>query len=166
MGTHILDIARFYFGEPLQLSCQTHRVHADIRGEDVATVMLLMRGGRTTVTCELGYAENALEHECFPQTLALLEGSRGSIEITEGYEIRVTTKAGTKADRHPPARYAWSDPMHEVVEASIVECNRHLLAAMRGEVTAETTGEDNLRTLSLVYDCYEAAARRSVIRYD
>jgi len=166
MGTHILDIARFCFGEPSQLACQTHRVHPDIRGEDVATVMLLMRAGRTTVTCELGYAENALEHECFPQTLALLEGSRGSIEIAPGYVIRVTTKTGTAVERHPPARYAWSDPMHEVVEASIVECNRHLLAALRGEAAAETTGEDNLRTLKLVYDCYEAAARRTVIRYD
>jgi hypothetical protein len=56
--------------------------------------------------------------------------------------------------------------MHEVVEASIVECNRHLLAALRGEATAETTGEDNLRTLKLVDDRYEAAARHSVIRYD
>jgi predicted dehydrogenase len=165
MGTHVLDIARFYFGEPDQLTCQTHRVHADIRGEDVATVMLLMREGRTTVTCELGYAENPLEHECFPQTLAMLEGSRGSMEIAPDYWIRVTTKSGTRVDRFAPARYAWSDPMHEVVEASIVECNRHLLAAMRGETAAETTGEDNLKTLRLVHDCYDAAARRCVIHY-
>ncbi len=165
MGTHILDIARFFFGEPDSLYCQTHRVHPNIRGEDVATVMLMMRGGRTTVTCEMGYAENYLEHECFPQTLVMVEGSRGSIEIAEDYVMRVTTETGTKADRFPPARYAWSDPLHEVVEASIVECNRHLLAAMRGEVPAETTGEDNVRTLKLVHDCYDSAAERRVVRY-
>jgi D-apiose dehydrogenase len=165
MGTHILDIARFFFGEPDQLSCQVHRVHPDIKGEDVATVMLLMRGGRTTVTCELGYAENFLEHECFPQTLALLEGASGSIEVTEGFMIRVTTRTGTRVEHAAPAHYGWTDPKHEVVEASIVECHRHLLAALRGEVKGETTGEDNLRTLRLVHDCYEAAAGRRTVTY-
>jgi predicted dehydrogenase len=165
MGTHILDIARFLFGEPESLYCQTHRVHANIKGEDVATVVLLSRGGETTVSCEMGYAENYLEHECFPQTLVMVEGAAGSLEITEDYWVRVTTKSGTRADRFPPAHYSWSDKQHEVVEASIVECNRHLLAALRGEVKAETTGEDNLRTLTLVYDSYDSAAGRSVIRY-
>ena len=164
MGTHILDIARFWFGEPEALYCQTHRVHTAIKGEDVATVMLLARGGRTTVTSEMGYAENFLEHECFPQTLAMIEGSLGSIEVTADYAVRVTTREGTRVDRFPPVRYAWSDPTHEVVDASIVACNRHLLSALRGEVAAETTGEDNLKTLALVHACYDSAAGRRVVR--
>ena len=56
MGSHILDVARFLFGEADSLYCQTHRVHRDIRGEDVATVMLRMRAA-TTVVCEMAYAE-------------------------------------------------------------------------------------------------------------
>jgi hypothetical protein len=32
-------------------------------------------------------------------------------------------------------------------------------------VKAETTGEDNLRTLKLVYDSYDSAQRREVITY-
>jgi predicted dehydrogenase len=165
MGTHLLDIARFWFGEPEALYCQTHRVHPALKGEDVATVMLLARGGRTTVSCEMGYAENYLEHECFPQTLAMVEGSRGSLEVTEDYVVRVTTRSGTRVDRFPPARYAWSDPTMEVVQASIVECNRHLLSALRGEVAAETTAEDNLKTLRLVHACYASAAERRVVRF-
>ena len=49
MGTHILDIARFYFGEAQSVYCQNQRVHPDVKGEDVATVMMMM-GGHTTVT--------------------------------------------------------------------------------------------------------------------
>ena len=60
----------------MQLLCQTHRVHPDIRGEDVATVMLSANRGSATVSCELGYAENYLERECFPQTLMLVEGEK------------------------------------------------------------------------------------------
>ncbi|HEY0550828.1 MAG TPA: Gfo/Idh/MocA family oxidoreductase, partial [Verrucomicrobiae bacterium] len=40
MGSHILDTARFLFGEARTLWCQTHRVHRDIQGEDAATVMM------------------------------------------------------------------------------------------------------------------------------
>ena len=39
MGSHTLDVARFLFGEVSSLYCQTGRVHPDIRGEDVATIV-------------------------------------------------------------------------------------------------------------------------------
>jgi predicted dehydrogenase len=34
MGSHLLDAARFLFGEADSLYCQTHRIHPDIKGED------------------------------------------------------------------------------------------------------------------------------------
>ena len=57
LGTHLLDVARFLFGEADRLYCQTHQIHKGIKGEDVATVMMHM-GGRTTVTCYMGFAGN------------------------------------------------------------------------------------------------------------
>lgn len=69
MGSHILDVARFLFGEAQSLYCQTQRVHPDIKGEDVATVMMKMQ--EVTVLCEMGYAENYLEKEAFPKPLFL-----------------------------------------------------------------------------------------------
>ncbi|MEX1018135.1 MAG: Gfo/Idh/MocA family oxidoreductase, partial [Litorilinea sp.] len=47
IGSHILDAARFLFGEAQTLYCHTQHVHRDlrheaVRGEDVATVMLHM----------------------------------------------------------------------------------------------------------------------------
>ncbi len=156
MGTHILDIARFLFGEAQTLYCQVHRVHPNIKGEDVATVMMLM-GGRTTVTCELGYPENHLEHDPFPQTLIFVEGEKGSAELAQDYWVRVTTGAGTHSRRFPPRRYAWADPDYLVVHSSIVPCNANLLQALRGEGQAETTAEDNLKTIILTFAAYESA---------
>ena len=157
MGTHILDIARFYFGEPEVVYCQSHRVHPDIKGEDVATVMLLANGGRTTVTCEMGYAESCYEQDVFPQTLVFVEGDKGTAEVGADYWIRVTTSDGTHARRCPPISYKWADPDYLVVHASIVPCHASFLRAFRGEGEAETTGADNLKTLKLVYACYESA---------
>jgi predicted dehydrogenase len=162
MGSHILDVARFLFGEADSLYCQTSRVHPDIKGEDVATVMLRM-GGQTTVLCQMAYAGNYLEREAFPQTFAFVEGERGSIELGQDYWLRVTTQAGTHARRYPPPRYAWADPAYDVVQASMVPCQANLLGALRGEQPAETTGEDNLKTTRLVFGAYASVAQNAVI---
>lgn len=164
MGSHLLDTARFLFGEAAELYCQTQRVHTDIRGEDVATVVLRTKEDATVVV-EMGYAENYLERECFPQTVIFVEGAKGSAELAPDYWVRVTTAAGTHARRVPPPRYAWADPAYEVVHSSIVPCQANLLAALRGKSQAETTGEDNLRTMRLVFAAYESAASGSVVRF-
>jgi predicted dehydrogenase len=162
LGTHILDVVRFLFGEARSVYCQTQRVHHDIKGEDVATVMLQM-DDQITVLCELAYAGNALEHDRFPQTYAFVEGARGSIELGPDYWVRVTTADGTHAKRYPPPHYAWADPAYDVVHASIVPCNANLLGALRGDGEAETTAADNLRTLQLVFAAYESARLNQVL---
>lgn len=163
LGSHILDVSRFLFGEASTLYCQTKRVHANIAGEDVATVLLNMQQG-TTVVVEMAYAENVLERECFPQTTLFVEGDKGSLELVPDYWVRVTTAQGTWSKRFPPPRYEWADPAYDVVHASIVPCNANLLGALRGEGAAETTGRDNLKTVELVFGAYESAARNEVIR--
>ncbi len=162
VGSHILDTARFLFGEATTLYCQTHRIHRNIRGEDVATVVLTM-GGAMTVTCEMSYASRT-EHERFPETYISVEGEHGSLELGPDYWIRLTTQAGTCATRYPPPRYGWADPTYDLVHASIVPCHADLLAALQGTGTAETTGEDNLKTIELVFAAYESAQTGEVIR--
>ncbi|MFN0087349.1 MAG: Gfo/Idh/MocA family protein [Blastocatellia bacterium] len=161
IGSHILDTARFLFGEASTLHCQTHQIHRDIRGEDVATVMMTMGDGMTVV-CEMSYASRT-EHERFPETYIHFEGEKGSLELGPDYWIRVTTESGTCARRYPPPRYNWADPVYDLVQASIVPCNADLLAALRGKKPAETTGEDNLKSVELVFSSYESARDRKVI---
>jgi predicted dehydrogenase len=161
IGTHILDTARMLFGEAKSLHCRTARVHEDIQGEDVATVMLGMRNG-ATVTCEMSYASR-VEHDRFPETYLFIEGQEGSIELAPDYWIRLTTNAGTLAQRCPPPFYAWADPRYALVQVAGVDCCANLLAALRGEALAETTGEDNLRTLQLVFGAYESVRSDQVV---
>jgi D-apiose dehydrogenase len=164
LGSHTLDTARFLFGEAESLYCQTHKVQGDIAGEDVATLMLRMGEG-TTVTIHMAYAENYLEREAFPQTSFFIEGERGSLELAPGYWLRITTSAGTLTRRVPPPRYPWADPAYDVVHSSIVPCNADLLRALKGEGAAETTGEDNLKTVRLVFAAYDSAATGQAIHY-
>ena len=161
IGTHILDSTRMLFGEARTLFCRTARVHPGIRGEDVATVLLGMASG-ATVTCEMSYASR-VEHDRFPETYIFIEGENGSIELGPDYWIRVTTANGTLARRYPPPRYSWADPRYDLSQSSGVACNVNILGALQGRHLAETTGDDNLKTLELVFGCYESAASGKAI---
>ena len=97
IGSHILDTARFLFGEVSTLFCRTHRVHREIKGEDVATVVMGMASG-ATVTCNMSYASR-VEHDRFPETFVCIEGERGSIELAPDFWLRVTTNEGTQSRR-------------------------------------------------------------------
>lgn len=162
MGSHILDVARFLFGEAAALNCRTHRVHPDIKGEDVATVLLQMRSG-AAVTCNLSYASR-VEHDRFPEAFAFIEGTEGSAELGPDFWIRVTTRNGTISHRCPPPFYSWADPRYAVVHSSIVDCQRDLLRHLSGQGHAETTGEDNLNTVRLVSAAYASAASGETVR--
>jgi D-apiose dehydrogenase len=163
VGVHILDAARFLFGEASRIYCQTERVHRDIRGEDVATIVMRMGGGISgasgglTCACEISYASR-LERERFPETYVLVEGDQGSVELAPDYWIRVTTAEGTHSRRCPPPVYPWADPAYSLIHSSIVACNEDVLRALSTRARAETDASDNLKTLRLVFAAYESAA--------
>lgn len=160
IGSHILDVCRFLFGEVKTLHCQTHTVNPRIKGEDVANVLMLMENG---ISCyaEMSYA-SILEHEVFPQTLILVEGEEGSIHLTHDFNLRITSKAGTQVVNASPKNYSWADPAYALVHSSIVDCNRDILNGLMGKA-AETTGKDNLETVRLVHASYASASSGQVI---
>ncbi|MGL6267105.1 MAG: Gfo/Idh/MocA family protein [Chitinophagaceae bacterium] len=161
IGSHILDICRFLFGEAESLYCQTQSINPRIHGEDVANVMMKMQTGLTCFA-EMSYA-SILEYESFPQTYILVEGEKGSLYLTRDHEIRLTTRGETAVEKINPGSYAWLDPEYALVHASIVECNRDILFDLQGLSNAETTAADNFETVRLVHAAYSSAKSNQVI---
>ncbi len=160
IGSHVLDICRFLFGEADSLYCQTATVNPMIKGEDVANVLIKMNSG---VHCyvEMSYA-SILEKEVFPQTLILIEGTHGSISLGPNYVMTSVTRLQTQIDIIPLPMYEWVDPAYALVQSSIVACNRDILHGLQGD-TCEMTGEDNLKTVELVHACYDSARMNTSI---
>ena len=162
-GSHMLDLARFYFGEPQSLYSLQFQIRDDIAGEDAASVMLKI--GDMMCTCDISYSTKT-EWKLFPQTFVYVEGKKGTIELGPDYFIRVTTDAGTYLRSYAPPRYDWCDPEYNVLHASMVPIHQDFLRAFRTGEPAENTGEDNLKTMRLVYAAYESAERNQVITFD
>ncbi len=161
-GSHLFDVARFLFGEAQSLYCQHYRTRDDIVGEDVATVIL--RCADVTCTLEMSNATHNEWNATYP-VFILVEGSKGTLELGPNYWIQITTEEGINARRYAPPAYPWADNQ-TAWHASIVPCNADLLRSLRTGQPAETSGEDNLKTMRLLFAAYESAAHDQVVTFD
>ena len=161
VGSHVLDVVRHLFGEALRVTCLTQRINPDIAGEDVATVLIETDKG-VTVTVELSYA-SPLEREKFPETRALVEGTLGSICLERDSELRIYRNEAVEVLQVSSPHYKWANPEYALVHASIVQCHTALVEACQNQVSAPTSGQDNLKTMALLEACYASAERRRTI---
>jgi predicted dehydrogenase len=156
LGIHILDIARFLFGDVAALSARTTRVNPAIRGEDVATMMLRHEGGVTSIV-DCSYA-TILPHENFPQSLIEIDSSAGTLRLERDYRLTVATREGSRTLDVSPPLLPWAErPWHNIQE-SVFNIERHFAECIEAGREPETSGHDNLKTLALVYAAYDSAA--------
>lgn len=162
MGSHILDICRYLFGEAESVWCQTRAVNPKIKGEDLAVALMEMKNGMPVYT-EMSYA-SIVEHDSFSTVHILVEGDKGSVYLGPGFEIRTTTRQGTTSETVKFPSYQWADPDYIVNHESGIHINRNILEDIGGKGKAENTGADNFETVRLVWACYESAATGKMIR--
>ena len=164
MGSHVLDVARYLFGECRELWCQILSQTPGIKGEDVATVMMKMKNGMP-LYAELSYA-SIVEHDSFATVFVLAEGEKGAAYLGPGFEIRTTTREGSRVEKVTFPTYRWADPDYIVTHESGIPINRNILDDMLGRGKAENTGEDNLKTVQLVWASYESAATGKIVNLE
>jgi D-apiose dehydrogenase len=162
MGSHVLDVVRYLFGECETLLCQTRAISPGIKGEDLAVLLMEMSNGMPVYT-EMSYA-SIVEHDTFSTLNILVEGEKGSVFLGPGFEIRTTTREGTKSETVSFPSYPWADPDYIVNHESGIHINRNILDDMTGKAKAENTGEDNLETVRLIWAGYESAETGKKIR--
>ena len=158
LGIHTLDIARFILGDVSSLTARTKRVNPKIKGEDVATILLDHDNGATSIV-DVSYASK-LATEPFPETLIELDGTKGSIRLSQGYRLEVSGPDGVAVSDASPQLLSWaSRPWHNIQE-SVLAIQQHWTDRLANGGETSTSGADNLKTLALVEAAYESAASR------
>jgi len=164
MGSHVLDTARYLFGECDELWCETRSINKGIRGEDLAVIMMNMKNGMPVYT-EMSYA-SIVEHDSFSTLHILVEGEKGSVFLGPKFEIKTTTRGGTVSETVKFPSYPWADPDYIVNHESGIHVNRNILEAIKGKGEAENTGKDNLETVRLIWASYRSAETGKMITID
>jgi len=160
-GSHQFDVLRFLFGEAETIYCEKQTVNPAIKGEDVTTSILKMKNG--TICIQKISFSSPLEKEIFPQTTLLIEGANGSIRLDAEFEISITTPSGTNKEVIPMRTYPWQTDRLKPEPPSIVDINQNILDDMLGKAQSENTGDDNFKTVQLVWAAYESAASGKVV---
>jgi len=164
MGSHVLDVVRYLFGECDELWCQTRTVNKGIKGEDLAIILMDMKSGMPVYT-EMSYA-SIVEHDTFSTLSILVEGAKGSVFLGPKFEIRITTRQGTTSETVKFPSYPWADPDYIVNHESGIHINRNILEDIQGRTIAENSGVDNLETVRLIWAGYHSAETGNKIKIE
>ncbi len=161
VGLHLFDLARSLVGEAKTLSCLNQRLNPRVRGEDAFTALVGHESGATSVIDCSFYS--VLDPQPFPQTLAVIEGEQGTLELLEGFRLNLHTHAGkTSFDLEPPVP-AWGEKPWHIIQDSVLAFNRHVIEVLDGRATPQPSGADNLKTLRMALSAYDADAEGKVI---
>ena len=162
VGIHILDLARYFLGEVSHLSCETQKRNPKIRAEDTATIMMRHTSGAVSVV-EATYGAKRGD-DPFPETMLEIEGDGGSLILTKGEKMIVTTHGLTFEDHVGGPLLHWTSRPWHVSQEAVLHTNRHMFECVRAGIPADTSGEDNLKTYALVEAAYEAARTHAAVK--
>jgi predicted dehydrogenase len=162
IGVHVLDLARVLMGEVERVYCEAQSIRPAIAGEDMATMMLRHANGAVSVV-DCSYAARR-DPDPFPETLLEIEGRRGSLILSPGLELRVTSDGSTATRSLRTPLLPWtSEPWH-VSQESVLNTQTHWIECLKAGREPETSGRDNLKTYALVEAAYESADTHKAVR--
>lgn len=161
LGVHLLDLSRALMGEVGRLTCETQKRRDDTQGEDTAFMLLRHEnGGVTQIECSF----HAKPHrDSFPETLIEIEGDAGMATLHPGGRIEVTSRGLAWTEDAASPLLDWTERPWHVTQESVLNLNRHVLAAWRDGRAPETAIIDNIMTCALVEAAYRSAATGSSI---
>jgi D-apiose dehydrogenase len=162
VGIHVLDLARYFLGEVEHLTCETQKRNPKIKAEDTATIMMRHVSGAVSLV-EATYAARRGD-DPFPETLIEIEGDGGSLIVSKGEKMTVTTQGLTFEDEIGSPLLAWTSRPWHVSQEAVLHTNRHMFERFRDGLAADTSGEDNLKTYALVEAAYESARTRQAVK--
>lgn len=153
VSVHQFDLTRFFMGEPERLFTEAIRVNPNIKGEDVATIVLSLPGATGIV--DTSY-ESKSDHNTYPQTFVTIEGTEGTITLGPDYHLQVVSPAGVHEEQLVIPEHSWTSKPWDCIQDSVVNVQRHWIECLDSGATPETSGADTLRVLDLTLGAYQS----------
>ena len=160
MGPHYLDTFRFLFGEPDSIFARMHSVSPHMVGEDVLAIVL----SYSNLTCLIHTSWASVRvpgvdipeekyEDLVPQLLEI-DGTEGTLVVKSDASMHLF------GDRGHHQQWQFSTA---VMEQGILNTQQHFIDCLESGIEFDTSGEYNLKTMSLVYACYDSANEGRVI---
>lgn len=156
IGLHMFDMVRCLMGDATRVFCETQKRNPRVAGQDAFMATLRHTSGAvSSVECSF---HSHFAPDPFPQSLALLEGDKGSVELLEGYRMRLHTADGMQeTDVEPPCPDWGAKPWH-LIQDSVAAFEAHVIGVLKGQTAPQPSGAHNLETLALTLAAIRSAA--------
>ncbi len=164
LGIHTLDIARFILGERQDAhgahqTGQSGKSRARMSQRSCSTIKMVRHRSLMSAT------RPTLGTEPFPETLIEIDGTLGTIRLSQGYRLEVNSAEGTTvSDASPKLLSRASRPWHNIQE-SVLAIQQHWADRLASGGETSTSGTDNLKTFALVEAAYDSARSWEDSRY-
>ena len=154
VGLHLFDLARFLMGDIATVHCRTQRLNPKVAGQDAFLASLGHASGAVS-SVECSFFTQA-KPDLFPQTLALVEGDGGTLELTPGYRLIRHRAGATPEDVEPDVPVWGARPWHGIQE-SVVAFQAHVLEVLAGRADPQPSGAHNIGTLAVTLAAIRSA---------
>ena len=152
MGTHWFDVWRFLFGEPNRLTAEMQTISPYIKGEDVGTVLIGHDDFHGVMekswASRRSFGKPHTEH-------FFIETDRNSLLVFGDGTVKLLDENGETV---------LNGPLGRDYGESFRRLQAHFLECLETGEEFQTSGEDNLKTLRLVFAAYESAEKGETIR--
>lgn len=162
MGVHWFDTWRFLFGDPKRLYAETRRISPYIKGEDAGLITLGYEDYMGLMDMSWATRQNLpnmLTTPVLPNHMEqlIIEGDVATVKLYSNGTISVIDNNGMET--------IVSDNNSLDFEESHYRLQSHFIHCLNTGEEFQTSGEDNLKTLELVFETYRSAKEHKVIHF-
>jgi predicted dehydrogenase len=152
---HMLDTARYLFGEAQTIYARLRRVSPHIAGEDKALIIADF-GELTCLLDSNWYAVPEPGPAGVTWGSLVVEGTEGTAVLDRRGALALYTGGEPQVWKFPP----------DTIPQSFVAAQRHFIECLDSGAEPETSGPQTLRTMALVFGAYRSAAEGRVVHLD
>lgn len=154
-GVHWIDTYRYLFGEIDSVYCQIRNINPIIKGEDLAIIHFNFNSGAIGL-----YDANRttyMEHVRTPAYgIMTIEGTNGKLRLTEEGRIYLTLRGRGESEHLYLIPSGWKG-------GSAIATQQHFIDGLTEGIPFESSGSEYLKTVQVVYACYESARTNNVV---
>ena len=162
VGIHLYDLSRFFLGEAKSVYTINQNTNKKFKGETAFTSLVRHNeGGVSIIDASISSIKTP---DRFAQTLVNLEYANGSIDLDYDYNIMVHKKGLKKSYKGNPKKLKWISKPWDQIQESIVNTHEHFISCLNKNRVHDTSGADNIKSLSLVFASYQSNKERREIK--
>ena len=162
VGIHLFDLSRFFMGEAKSIYTVNQNTNNKFKGE--TDFISLIRNRNNSITIVDASISSIKKPDRFAQTLVNLEFSNGSIDLDYNYKIILHKNNKKKIYDGKPKKYKWISKPWDQIQESVINTHKHFIDSLINNIEHDTSGEDNIKSLSLVFNSYKSDKLRKEIK--